>query len=134
MSDHIEHEGKTYYESSYLELANQNAARRDAEIARLRTENEQLRQERDAAVEDAGRWNGHYERTSSKLAHWMGRAEGAESALTAMQQERDTLLVVVRDFVREIRPTEYDNGQSTSRELAHAQKLGKLIRFLEPTE
>jgi len=38
MSDHIEHDGKVYYEESYLRLANQNTERAHAELATLRAQ------------------------------------------------------------------------------------------------
>ena len=38
MSDHVEHDGKTYYEESYLKAANRNTERAHAELATLRAQ------------------------------------------------------------------------------------------------
>jgi hypothetical protein len=51
MSDHIESDGKKYYEESYLALANNTASRRGERIAELEAENERLTRERDEARE-----------------------------------------------------------------------------------
>lgn len=43
MSDCIEHDGRKYFEESYLHLANRNAQRKDERIAELERENELMR-------------------------------------------------------------------------------------------
>lgn len=91
MSDCIEHDGKKYYEESYVILANSNAQRRGERIAELEAEREA---ERDQLAADLRMARIDYDRLE-------GLSEAKDNALAALRAENAAMREALEAFASE---------------------------------